>query len=126
MTGLDFDAETEARATAPRIAPPPSAYLPNPNRQLTSQLHAVVLLKMNDSEEAIKRVLGRRLDPETGRVFHLEVEPPPEGEAGLADRLEVRAKVPCCFPLVSAVTCCCCCLSVWGAYLPATCYLLIG
>ena len=38
---------------------------------------------------AIKRVLGRRRDPETGRLFHLEADPPPEGEPGLAERLEV-------------------------------------
>lgn len=40
-------------------------------------------------EVAIKRVVGRRRDPDTGRVFHLEFDPPPEGEVGLTERLEV-------------------------------------
>lgn len=30
-------------------------------------------------EELVERVTGRRLDPETGEIYHLRFKPPPEG-----------------------------------------------
>ena len=33
-------------------------------------------------EELVERVTGRRLDPETGEIYHLRFKPPPEAAAG--------------------------------------------
>lgn len=52
-------------------------------------LDAVMVLETHDDGLAIKRALGRRVDPQTGRVYHLEFDPPPPKEPGLADRLKV-------------------------------------
>jgi len=45
------------------------------------QLDHVLLLDVAD-EELISRIAGRRSDPETGRVYHVEFDPPPAGIAG--------------------------------------------
>lgn len=49
-------------------------------------LDAVVLVKVPDSL-IIERVTGRRMDPETGAIYHLKFQPPPPE---LADRLVQR------------------------------------
>lgn len=33
-------------------------------------------------EELVERVTGRRLDPETGEIYHLRFKPPPEAARG--------------------------------------------
>ena len=33
-------------------------------------------------EELVERVTGRRLDPETGEIYHMRFKPPPEGVHG--------------------------------------------
>jgi adenylate kinase len=45
------------------------------------QLDHVLLLDVAD-EELISRIAGRRSDPETGRVYHVEFDPPPAEIAG--------------------------------------------
>lgn len=49
-------------------------------------LDAVVLLEVAD-DLIVNRIVGRRSDPETGAIYHLEFNPPP---AELADRLVHR------------------------------------
>lgn len=39
-------------------------------------LDAVVLIKVPD-ELIVRRITGRRSDPETGKIYHLEFQPPP-------------------------------------------------
>jgi adenylate kinase len=39
---------------------------------------AVILFDIDD-EEVVKRLSGRRVDPKTGKVYHIEFNPPPEG-----------------------------------------------
>jgi adenylate kinase len=41
-------------------------------------LDAVILFIVDDSE-VIKRLSGRRVDPKTGKVYHIVFNPPPEG-----------------------------------------------
>jgi adenylate kinase len=41
-----------------------------------AQLDAVVLVKVPD-ELIIRRITGRRSDPQTGEIYHLEFQPPP-------------------------------------------------
>jgi adenylate kinase len=48
-----------------------------------------LLLNVRD-EEAIKRVIGRRTDSVTGKVYHLEFNPPPN-DAEVRKRLIIRA-----------------------------------
>lgn len=48
----------------------------------------VVLLKVPDSE-LVERVVGRRMDPVTGKIYHLKFFPPPNKK--IEDRLVVRA-----------------------------------
>ncbi len=40
-------------------------------------LDKVILFAISD-EEVIRRITGRRIDPKTGRVYHVEFNPPPE------------------------------------------------
>ena len=49
-------------------------------------LDAVVLITVPD-ELIVRRITGRRSDPETGAIYHLEFNPPP---ADIADRLVQR------------------------------------
>ena len=50
------------------------------------RLDAVVLLEVPD-ELIVQRIVGRRSDPETGAIYHLEFNPPP---AAIADRVIQR------------------------------------
>ncbi|KXZ56759.1 hypothetical protein GPECTOR_1g684 [Gonium pectorale] len=91
LTGLDLDSEQALIDAASTIAPPPQSALPQVGRPLMSGLDAVVVCGLADPELALKRALGRRLDPTTGRVYHLEFDPPPANDPGLSARLkEVR------------------------------------
>jgi adenylate kinase len=49
-------------------------------------LDAVVLIEVPD-DMIVGRITGRRLDPETGEIYHTEFNPPP---AGVADRVIQR------------------------------------
>jgi adenylate kinase len=51
-----------------------------------ARLDAVVLVKVPD-ELIVQRITGRRSDPETGKIYHLEFQPPPPE---LASRLVQR------------------------------------
>lgn len=88
LAGLDLAAEQAMVDAASRVAPPPPDTLPQLARTLLSTLDAVLVLSLTDSEAALKRALGRRLDPQTGKVYHLEFDPPPSNDPGLASRLE--------------------------------------
>lgn len=46
-----------------------------------AKLDAVVLVKVPD-ELIVQRITGRRSDPETGKIYHLEFQPPPPEVAG--------------------------------------------
>lgn len=50
---------------------------------------SVFLLLEVPTDELIQRVVGRRLDPVTGKIYHVKFSPPHEGE--VADRCTVRA-----------------------------------
>lgn len=39
-------------------------------------------------EECARRGTGRKIDPQTGTIYHLEDSPPPEGDAKLLERLQ--------------------------------------
>jgi hypothetical protein len=68
LTGLDLEAEAQVVREASRIAPPPPESLPQLQRPLTSGLDAVLVLGLSDPALALKRALGRRVDPLTGKV----------------------------------------------------------
>jgi adenylate kinase len=51
------------------------------------RLDHVLLLEVPD-EAILRRITGRRSDPVTGRIYHLEYDPPP---ADILERLEHRA-----------------------------------
>ncbi len=46
--------------------------------ELNRKVDAVILFDITD-EEVIKRLSGRRVDPKTGKVYHILFNPPPEG-----------------------------------------------
>jgi adenylate kinase family enzyme len=87
LTGLDLAAEARRVAEASRLAPPPPGALPEVSRPLRSGLDAVLVLGLTDEAAALKRALGRRLDPQTGKIWHLEFDPPPSNDPGLNARL---------------------------------------
>jgi len=47
-------------------------------KRLGRNLDAVILFEISDSE-VIRRLSGRRVDPKTGKIYHIEFNPPPEG-----------------------------------------------
>lgn len=65
------------------------------------KLDAVILFEVPD-EVVIERLSGRRIDPKTGKVYHIKYNPPPEGveviqrdddrEEVIKNRLEVYRK----------------------------------
>mmetsp|Transcript_35241 Transcript_35241/g.78424 ORF Transcript_35241/g.78424 Transcript_35241/m.78424 type:complete len:1824 (+) Transcript_35241:146-5617(+) len=89
LTGLNLDEEKEVVAAASRLAPPPLEAVPQTERLLRSGLDAVIVLGLSDEDAALKRALGRRLDPQTGRIYHLEFDPPEPKDPGLAARLQM-------------------------------------
>jgi adenylate kinase len=46
--------------------------------ELGRKVDAVILFEIDD-EEVVKRLSGRRVDPKTGKVYHVIFNPPPEG-----------------------------------------------
>ncbi len=46
--------------------------------KLGRNLDAVILFDISDNE-VIRRLSGRRVDPKTGKVYHIEFNPPPPG-----------------------------------------------
>jgi len=55
--------------------------------ELNMALDAVILLEVPD-RLIVERIVGRRTDPETGRIYHLTFDPPP---ADVVDRLKHRS-----------------------------------
>lgn len=45
--------------------------------KLGRNLDAVILFEISD-REVIRRLSGRRVDPKTGKIYHIEFNPPPE------------------------------------------------
>lgn len=91
LTGLDLTREAEIKKRTSVIAPPPAEHLEKllsfRKVPYTSGLDAVIVLSIGSEDVAIKRALGRRVDPETGNVYHLDFDPPPD-KLGLSDQLE--------------------------------------
>ena len=88
FTGLDPDALAALRAQASTMYPPhdPRAGL-LPASAFRSFLDGMLVLADVDAEQATARAVGRRVDEETGRVFHVDDCPPPTTEPGLIERL---------------------------------------
>eukprot|EP00899_Mesostigma_viride_P005423 jgi/Mesvir1/14882/Mv25026-RA.1 len=92
LTGLDLEMEAERKRNASQLAPPKGLSADEEPAPVAG-LDLVVELKVDNSEEVLlKRALGRRVDPLTGRVYHLEFDPPPTDDPGLADRLKDLAE----------------------------------
>ena len=51
--------------------------LDNLLKKLNRNLDVAVLFEVSD-DEVIRRITGRRIDPKTGKVYHIEFNPPPE------------------------------------------------
>jgi len=41
-----------------------------------------------EQEEILRRLSHRKIDPTTGTIYHMEDNPPPEGDPKLKDRLQ--------------------------------------
>lgn len=80
-------AEEAYTAGASVIAPPGATAFLSPTRPIKSCLDSVVVLELEDSEVAVERAVGRRMDPETGKVYHMQLSPPPGDAPGLLERL---------------------------------------
>ena len=92
LTGLDPAVGDAVRSRVSAVAPPtPNEIAAKADPNFVSGLDAVVFLDLPqdrpDAQPATLRALGRRVDPETGAVYHLDYDPPPEDEPGLAERL---------------------------------------
>jgi hypothetical protein len=87
VAGLDLEGELAYAVGASTLAPPPQSAFVSLHRQLTSCLDTVVILELENAELSIERAIGRRMDPESGRTFHLQFSPPPSNSPGLLERL---------------------------------------
>lgn len=87
LTGLNVAAEEAYAAGASRVAPPGAAAFLSPSRPIKSCLDTVVVLELENSEVAVERAVGRRMDPETGKIYHMQLSPPPGDAPGLLERL---------------------------------------
>ena len=87
LTGLDLDLQEEKRQKSSKIVP----YEDKTQVQdgsLLSGLDNVIFLDMADESLALKRAMGRRIDNETGDIYHMEFQPPPDNNPGLIERLD--------------------------------------
>lgn len=64
----------------------PTAKEEPPKTLIKSGLDAVIWFDLS-REECMRRALGRRFDPETQKVYHIEDVPPPTNQAPLCERL---------------------------------------
>ena len=46
------------------------------------------MLELDDAEAAVSRAVGRRMDPTTGAIYHMDLSPPPGDVPGLLERLQ--------------------------------------
>lgn len=88
LTGLDLPAELQYTGASSSIAPPAPDTFRSPARPLKSCLDSVVMLELDDAEAAVSRAVGRRMDPTTGTIYHMDLSPPPGDVPGLLERLQ--------------------------------------
>jgi len=89
-----------------QLAPPP--HDPEEDVPLISGLDKLLAFELpaeTAEEVALRRALGRRVDPLNGKIYHMEFDPPPEKDAGLMERLQENlgpyndgAQVRCVYP----------------------------
>ena len=93
FTGLDVTVAEALRAAVSAVAPPAEHELAaRAEVSYVSGLDGIITLELPcepDCQAATLRALGRRVDPETGIAYHLDFDPPPEDEPGLAERLRL-------------------------------------
>jgi len=77
LTGYSPAEKEAAKPKGSKLAPPPDDPDAPPEPPHVAGIDAVLRLDVAD-EAARRRALGRRLDPQTGVVYHLEFEPPPD------------------------------------------------
>jgi len=61
---------------------------PKPKRELVKSVFDLSFNITIDDEECIRRAVGRRIDPNTGNIYHLEDNPPDPKDLKLIDRLK--------------------------------------
>ena len=92
LTGLDPAREEFVRGRVSVVAPMREHEVAaKATPTFTSGLDAVVVLELPtepDAQAATRRAMGRRIDAMTGKIYHLEYDPPPEDEPGLIERLQ--------------------------------------
>ena len=92
LTGLDPAREGFVRGRVSIVAPMREHEVAaKATPTFTSGLDAVVVLELPtepDAQAATRRAMGRRIDAMTGKIYHLEYDPPPEDEPGLIERLQ--------------------------------------
>lgn len=61
LTGVDLESEKKIITRSSSLAPPPSGYLPDPDRRLVSGLDAVITLELSDEKTSLERALARMM-----------------------------------------------------------------
>ena len=93
FTGLDVELAETLRLAVSMVAPPAEhELLARTEVSYVSGLDGIITLELPcepDCQAATLRALGRRVDPETGIAYHLDFDPPPEDEPGVAERLRL-------------------------------------
>ena len=88
LTGTDLEAKEKLKNTTSLIAPPRICV--QEEEVKLSSLDAVLSLTVPSEEVALKRAYGRRIDPQTGRVYHIEFDPPQNDKLGIMERLQEK------------------------------------
>ena len=93
FTGLDPTKGERIKNAVSKVATPTDSEIAaKSNVEYKSGLDGVIVLELPcypDCQAATLRALGRRIDPETKVTYHLDYDPPPEDEPGLAERLRL-------------------------------------
>jgi len=82
---LNHEAEDRKRRANVIVEAP--AKPPAQDRFIEGGIDCSIKIEVSE-EESLRRALGRRVDPNTGNLYHLQDNPPPPNDAKLNDRLQ--------------------------------------
>eukprot|EP01018_Ginkgo_biloba_P033525 Gb_19574 [translate_table: standard] len=77
LTGFDMKEMALNRTRTSLIAPPPVL---EQVEKFSSGLDGIFMIDPLEEMEALKRAMGKRVDPKTGLMYNLEFDPPPQND----------------------------------------------
>ena len=81
-----LNSEAEKRKQRAQVIVQAPIRPPNQKKFIEGGIDCAIKLDI-PAEESLKRALGRRVDPKTGNIYHLQDNPPPPNDNNLMERL---------------------------------------